>query len=681
MRRALRNKRRRRNEGGACLFVLYVVSAFAEQQTQSIQSIQQSSKGTCAVNLAGIQGNVQISSLNCPGVDPKALQGLERHMNELLRTQKLQVSDVKKEANDWRTKFLELQGRLAEMGINSELAKQAEQLIKDGKLDEAGEQLDKRIRSERAAVDALAEDYYARGKVFDLKFEPLHALSQYEQAYKISADNLEYGAAYAAALMGQNDFAKAEGVLIPVRNRVEELSKTDAAKYAPRLASTLDLLGLIYSFTGRKKDAEEILQKALVLQKGLPDPDMNDLAGTLSVLYALYESTGKQKEAEGALQERLNLYQRLAKSNPTEYEQNLAGVKAELGSFYAKSNRLEEAEKADNEAVDLSRRLARSNAVAHESGLAFALTTRGSLYLKMERLTEAENDDKEALEILQRLAKNNPGVAPLEAVTLSDLAHVYAHEQRLKEAEADFQNAVEIYVPLAKLNPDEFEDLLATSEGDLALFYERNKRCAEADAAYQEELGVRRRRSQANPGSEPILAKTLGKIADFYDFCDKPQLAEQDYKEAIQIYEKLAATKPAQFVQSVARNDNDLGVLYFRHAQLDKAEDCYKKSIKQYERISKAYNGALIPELAQTWSNLALVYEATQRWKEAGDAYSEAVKILRPIARTHPSEYGPNLVKTLKSLARVCRQSQQVREAQEFEEEASRVSVSPEHAE
>src|ERR1035438_3584662 len=125
----------------------------AAQQAQPMV-IQQSS-GWCSPNIANVVGNV---TLNCIGVDPRAL----KRLNAELSRKNLQLADKVREANEWTTRYKELEAQLRAADDDSGLSRQAEQYLHQGKLDKAGAILDQILGSEEKQIDRTAANHYNR---------------------------------------------------------------------------------------------------------------------------------------------------------------------------------------------------------------------------------------------------------------------------------------------------------------------------------------------------------------------------------------------------------------------------------------------------------------------------------------------------------------------------------------
>jgi hypothetical protein len=116
---------------GVWVLVLGVAAAQAP-------GIHQQTQGPCSPVIGQTGGNVNVT-INCPGVDPKALEALNRELGLTqgqLRLTNQQLERKTKEANEWARKYQEL-SQQAQMTQDKRLGRQAEALLRDGKLEEA----------------------------------------------------------------------------------------------------------------------------------------------------------------------------------------------------------------------------------------------------------------------------------------------------------------------------------------------------------------------------------------------------------------------------------------------------------------------------------------------------------------------------------------------------------------
>jgi len=466
------------------------------------QSVQQTTSGWCSPTVADTKGNVQIT---CNGVDPAAL----KRLNELLDKKDQELSEKTAQAEDWARRYQELQQQLAAKGASSEDARKAQELLREGRFEQAGELLDKQIESGATDVAQLAADHYARAQTYALEFKLLAALPHYEQAYRRQPDNPTYAFAYANALQNENRFTQAEPVYQATLAGFRRLAQADPDANRPKLAQALHNLGDLYQEVHRLPEAEKALFEALQIQRELAEKDpkkSSTVAGTLNDLAIVFNETQRRAEAESSYEEALRICHRSA-------NQNCAAIELEnLGSIYLETHRTGEAEKAYQESVDIWRGLAqRKESPKLQSRLAEALEGQGDVYAQTNRRPEAERAFQEALEIRRKLAQDDPG-AYLRRVadSLGGLGQLYDKMQRYDDAERAYTAALDIRRKLAAQEPAKFSLGLVRNLNRLGQLYQRTQHPVKAEKAYREALEISRRMSADNPAAYlPETRRTL----------------------------------------------------------------------------------------------------------------------------------------------------------------------------
>src|SRR5208282_4000809 len=104
----------------------------------------------------------------CNGVDPRAMDRL----NELLDRKDLDLKQKTAEANDWAPRYNDLNAQLDETkkqltaeGEDATLVQTAQDLLHEGKLDDARAIFDHLLQSDEANVDRAAQDHFGRASV------------------------------------------------------------------------------------------------------------------------------------------------------------------------------------------------------------------------------------------------------------------------------------------------------------------------------------------------------------------------------------------------------------------------------------------------------------------------------------------------------------------------------------
>jgi tetratricopeptide (TPR) repeat protein len=282
--------------GDLCLLMMLAGAAPAVAA-----DVEHSTTGPCSPIQSG-NNNV----VNCNGVPERALDRL----NELLDRKDLDLKQKTAEANEWTRRYNELNAlleetrkQLAAKGEDATLVQTAQDLLHEGKLEEARAIFDRLIKSDEANVDRAAQDHFGRASVFALQFRLDEALPDYAKAYQYRPDDPRFADPYARALYQQKHYPKAEQVVQELLRQLRSLAAQNPTAYQPDLAGTLSNLGLLYREMNRFADAEAALKEAMSIERDLaaqnPAASRSELAGTtLGNLGLLYRDTQRSAEAE-----------------------------------------------------------------------------------------------------------------------------------------------------------------------------------------------------------------------------------------------------------------------------------------------------------------------------------------------------------------------------------------------
>ena len=246
------------------LFLILPISVSAQKPSQqmSVGSIHQ--EANCAI--AAVQGSN--NTINCPGLDPKILRIIQQQFKERLNERDVSIDHLTREVNDWKDKFLLLNSRLSNTGINDRLRKKAEDLLDAGKLEAAGVVLDEVIADEETAVDQAAKAHFDRAALYELQSDKQMAFKQYKRAFEYRPDNPDYGLQYALRLSDLKEYDKAIPILRDVVIGLRNLAQADPTQLRI-LALSLSELGEVYEETHQLKESADTYMEALHLYRDL----------------------------------------------------------------------------------------------------------------------------------------------------------------------------------------------------------------------------------------------------------------------------------------------------------------------------------------------------------------------------------------------------------------------------
>src|SRR3954454_5547168 len=260
---------------------------------------EQSTTGWCSPIQSG-----KDNTFICNGVDPRAMQRLNDDLDRMdlsLRTKTVEANEWARKYNELNAQFEETKKQLEARGEDPTLVETAQDLLHQGKLDEARKIYDRLIASDEGNVDRAAQDHFDRAIIFALQFQMVEAMADYAKAYQYRPDNPRYADGYAYAAYRERRYTEAEQGWTKCLQLYRELAARDPGAYRPDVAGTLNNLGILYRATGRLAEAEKPYSEASTIRRDLAARDPGayrpDVAGTLNNLGVLYRATGRLAEA------------------------------------------------------------------------------------------------------------------------------------------------------------------------------------------------------------------------------------------------------------------------------------------------------------------------------------------------------------------------------------------------
>jgi len=164
-------------------------------------------------------------------------------------------------------------------------------------------------------------------------------------------------------------------------------------------------------------------------------------------LGSLYFTNQKVRESGKVYLRSLDIYERLAASNPAQFEPDLAKITMNLGNFYATVQKMGDTEKMYLRSLDIYERLAASNPAQFEPDLAMTLSNFGYFRQENDKLEEARKMYSRVLVLRQKAVANG------RTHFLSDLILVYNNMASLRdsfETRGDITSAVSIQIERAE---------------------------------------------------------------------------------------------------------------------------------------------------------------------------------------------------------------------------------------
>ena len=266
------------------------------------EELEQSTSGWCSPIQSGNNNNV-----NCNGVDPRA----EHRLNDLLDRMDADLKQKNEEAKLWARRYTELNAQLEETkkqlatkGEDTTLVQSVQDLLHNGKLEEAGTLLDESIKRQEAALNRtqtdLANSYASRAYAFRLLHQYGEAEKLYSKIFAIEEKALGFKNPELAAhlnnqgelFLGEGSFDKAEVALRHSIEIYDSLNPDDTQLIAP-----LSNLGQVYWATFRYAEAEALYEHAIAIGEKASLSSRSDLAITRRNYAQLLDKLGRTDEA------------------------------------------------------------------------------------------------------------------------------------------------------------------------------------------------------------------------------------------------------------------------------------------------------------------------------------------------------------------------------------------------
>ena len=541
--------------------------------------------------LDGLQAAIAKKADDC---EQMAKDSLPQKYRDNCRAELIALNAERDSVQKIETRFREDVIRLAEtfskMELNSERLRLAKQFFDDGKIREADNVLNAKEMKQEGDV-LLAE-----------KAREQDNLRRTDSLLRIKADEFTLKARLKAT--DYSDFLRYDTAVMYFEQ-------------SRRYAETVDnLQGFAYllSKDNQTQLAINYFEKALELVRS--ESEEATLAGNLGVLYSLVQ---KIAQSEKMYLRSLEIYERLAKSNPAQFEPNLAKTCMHLGNFYSDVQKMAESENLYLYALDIQERLAKSNPAQFETDLAKTCMNLGLYYHTIQKMMEAEKMYLHALDIQERLVKSNPlQFEPDLALTCMHLGNFYSDVQKMAESEKMYLRSLEIRGRLVKLNPAQFEPDLASTCMGLGNYYQTNQKMTEAENMYLRSLEIYERLAKSNPAQfEPDLVGNCLNLGVFYYTIQKMEESGKMYLRSLEINERLAKSNPPQFEPYLALNCRNLGIYYQTIQKIEEAGKMYLRSLEIYERLAKSNPAQFEPSLAEVRGNMSWFYLFIAKFSQA----------------------------------------------------------------
>ena len=248
----------------------------------------------------------------------------------------------------------------------------------------------------------------------------------------------------------------------------------------PRKSFTLNTLGTIYRKKYQYREAREVHEAALLIDRSLyadrPQDYTDNLIHSLTVLGVIVMEEGDLQGGHDHLREALNLLTPLHEHNPRRYSPTMYSVLKNLGIVFNRGRQPETAEKYYLQSLQLAESMARQQPKAFDQDVAGSLTSLAALYTDAGKLEQAEDYCRRALSSLHELSLRYPLLYDtMIAATTTCLGQVLARRGQIEAAEAQYAEGLRLLRLGFARSPWDFLPDLSVGLLDAARFYHLGK--------------------------------------------------------------------------------------------------------------------------------------------------------------------------------------------------------------
>jgi tetratricopeptide (TPR) repeat protein/tRNA A-37 threonylcarbamoyl transferase component Bud32 len=317
--------------------------------------------------------------------------------------------------------------------------------------------------------------------------------------------------------------------------------------------------------------------------------------------------------------------------------------------------------RAEGEAREAQTRAAGQQKLQLAAGLVVVvlLAGLGASRWQMQRATDAEaranqnaqqaRDEANARELALAAEKQarQQAYAALRSMTADVVERKFGQGAVLTDDDRAFlRGVIAQYDAFAAIKGDDADSRAARAEGRLRVGRMRY-RLGELKEA-EEDYGEAREMYQqlaadfpARPEFRQELARDHNNRGNLLSHTGRLKETEEDYGEALRLQKQLAAEFPAhpEFRFELARSHNNRGWLLFATGRLQEAEEDYAEALRLHKQLAADFPARpqFRQDLATSHNNRGLLLMATGRPKEAEEDYGQALRLQKQLATDFPA--------------------------------------------
>ena len=289
-----------------------------------------------------------------------------------------------------------------------------------------------------------------------------------------------------------------------------------------------------------------------------------------------------------------------------------------------------------------------------------AYVSRDSIFASIKRKNEA-------LRLAGGVKSFKKIEASLKEVALSDTTNMEAvwEYAQFSHQQAAFYDAIDFFLIYIRGCQDGWKKAHAyTQMADAQRKLKRYDNCAlYLEKAYHLVKDL----ANTNPDAyQDQLAKVLTSKSLMLYETNQLTEAEKSMVEICDIYTRMASDSIEGHVYKLSKAQNNLGNIYRRISQFDKAEQYMTLSLYNTERLYAQNPRKYLFDLASTRSNLGLIYKTTHKNDQAESCYKQAIDEMCQLMTYNPDAYREEYMKYLSNMGELLKTMKRYEEAEVY---------------
>ena len=288
-------------------------------------------------------------------------------------------------------------------------------------------------------------------------------------------------------------------------------------------------------------------------------------------------------------------------------------------------------------------------------------------YVSRDRIFASIKRKNEALRLAGGVENFKKIEASLKEVALSDTTNMEAvwEYAQFSYQQAAFYDAIDFFLIYIRGCQDGWKKAHAyTQLADAQRKLKRYDNCAlYLEKAYHMVKDL----ANTNPDAyQDQLAQVLTSKSLMLYETNQLTEAEKSMVEICDIYTRMASDSIEGYVYKLSKAQNNLGNIYRRISQFDKAEQYMTLSLYNTERLYAQNPRKYLFDLASTRSNLGLIYKTTHKNDQAESCYKQAIDEMCQLMTYNPDAYREEYMKYLSNMGVLLKTMKRYEEAEVY---------------